>query len=388
MMRKANNCRRDRDCGRPRTSGFTLVELLVVIAIIGILVALLLPAIQAAREAARRTQCKNQVKQMGLACLLHVDTHGYFPSGGWGTSFVADPTRGYGKDQPGSFYYSVFSYLENNALRDLGKGTTLGSPQWRDAITKLVTTPVDVFNCPSRRPPRLYPTTWGTLAPELAFLTSDAKQVAKGDYAGNAGDSAMNATTNAFGFTIKVPSSYANAASPLVFLNKFADTSSEFINGTRNDAYMTGVICFHSEIKPAQVTDGTSKTYLIGEKYLSPAGYEDNSVLASHAANGDNKSLYSGYEEDNERLGYNKEAGRATSPNDPEFFQPSQDANIGIGSVEIWRNVVAFGSAHAGGLNMGFCDGSVQTISYDIDPLVHRWMANRFDGNVTDGSAL
>jgi hypothetical protein len=37
---------------------------------------------------------------------------------------------------------------------------------------------------------------------------------------------------------------------------------------------------------------------------------------------------------------------------------------------------------------MGFCDGSVQTISYDIDTLVHRWMANRFDGNVTDGNAL
>ena len=50
-----------------RNGGFTLVELLVVIAIIGILVALLLPAIQAAREAARRTQCKNQLKQMGLA---------------------------------------------------------------------------------------------------------------------------------------------------------------------------------------------------------------------------------------------------------------------------------------------------------------------------------
>ena len=64
--------------------GFTLVELLVVIAIIGILVALLLPAIQAAREAARRTQCKNQLKQIGLAIQNHVDSYRVFPTGGAG----------------------------------------------------------------------------------------------------------------------------------------------------------------------------------------------------------------------------------------------------------------------------------------------------------------
>lgn len=132
-------------------TGFTLVELLVVIAIIGILVALLLPAVQSAREAARRSQCKNQLKQMALSCLLHEDTQGYLPSGGWGTRFVADPNRGYGKDQPGSWYYSVFSFLEENALRDLGKGTTPGTADFQQAITQLLQTPVKTFNCPSRR---------------------------------------------------------------------------------------------------------------------------------------------------------------------------------------------------------------------------------------------
>src|SRR5690606_28075703 len=103
--------------------GFTLVELLVVIAIIGILVALLLPAVQAAREAARRTQCKNNLGQIALGCLLHVDAHQSLPSGGWAKYYTADPNRGYGPDQPGGWCYNILAFVEEESLRDLGRGT-------------------------------------------------------------------------------------------------------------------------------------------------------------------------------------------------------------------------------------------------------------------------
>jgi prepilin-type N-terminal cleavage/methylation domain-containing protein/prepilin-type processing-associated H-X9-DG protein len=352
-----------------RRVGFTLVELLVVIAIIGILVALLLPAVQAAREAARRTQCKNQLKQIGLAILLHEDTHGYLPSGGWGTSFVADPTQGYGEKQPGSWYYGVFAYLEENALRDLGSDTTRGTQPWRDAITQLLTTPIKSFNCPSRRAIAIGKHISPTLSPEFRFV--DQKPVAKADYAANSGDSRRHATVGAGSENMTMP-----AAVQQVLQGSFSNWPKT--NDENSADYQTGVMYVRSEVKFSQIPDGTSKTYLVGEKFVPPLLYDDNSVLANNVAQaqGDNQSMYAGYEWDNHRVAFRPGQTAYYSGSIESDWQPAPDSND-----RPVKALVAFGSAHAGGLNMAFCDGSVQQLSYDVDPLVHRWQANRLDGN-------
>jgi prepilin-type N-terminal cleavage/methylation domain-containing protein/prepilin-type processing-associated H-X9-DG protein len=359
---------------------FTLVELLVVIAIIGILVALLLPAIQAAREAARRSQCKNNVKQMGLATLLHVDTHKFLPSGGWGSQYTADPNRGFGAEQPGGWGFSILPYLEESNIATLGRGKAMGSNDFKAASITLHSTVVSSFNCPSRRPAKLYNHQWGTIIEQTWIReaprggTSDVPAVPKSDYAANSGDALVHA---ALGFaaadSMWVPPNYSALTTQPT---KWTNTS---CTAPGNKFCQSGVMFYRSEIKPAQITDGTSKTYLVGEKFLSPDMYEELPA-GGNARYGDNQGVYSGYEWDNHRV-----AWKPNLPNDPGTtvdelsYQPRQDV-AGVDEA----NIYAFGSAHAGGLNMAMCDGSVQTISYDISRDAHRSLANRMDGQTAN----
>lgn len=141
-VRPASDKPAARQAGRrhPR-SGFTLIELLVVIAIIAILVALLLPAVQSAREAARRTQCKNNLKQIGLALHGFHDTFGAFPASGWTTVGPGNPAGKFVGWRP-----LILPFLEQSNLREL---YDFDENWWEAANPAAATVKLSVFLCPT-----------------------------------------------------------------------------------------------------------------------------------------------------------------------------------------------------------------------------------------------
>lgn len=173
-----------------RRFAFTIVELLVVVAVIGMLIALTLPAVQAARESARSAHCKNNLKQLSLAALNHLDTQGHFPTGGWGWYWVGDPDRGFSKDQPGGWIYNILPYCEESpGLHNLaadGDPNELTRVQ-RVGAAQVVQSPLAIVDCPTRRANALYP----LVANEggvTGFFNSITPAVAgRSDYAANAG---------------------------------------------------------------------------------------------------------------------------------------------------------------------------------------------------------
>jgi len=302
--------------------GFTLVELLVVIAIIGILVALLLPAVQAAREAARKLECKNHLKEIGLAFHMHHDTHKHFPTNGWGWQWTGDANRGYDQRQPGGWTFNILTYLEQASARELATGGA--------STAQLLQTPLTVYYCPSRRAAQLY-----SVGPALPpFINSAAvTEAAKNDYAVCAGD-AIIATPP--GPPSMNPSDLNTYAWPPY-------------------RQATGISYVLTQIRMANVTDGTSQTAMVGEKYLARLHYRTG------VSYGDDHPVFVGDDADNRRW-----------TDEP----PTKDATA--------DDIQHFGSAHPGGCQFVLCDGSTRTVSYTIDATVFRNFGNRHDGNPID----
>jgi len=367
-----------RSSRRDSRSAFTLVELLVVIAIIGVLVALLLPAVQAAREAARRSQCQNHLKQIGLAWLNHEGTHKFMPSGGWGSKWTADPNRGFGEDQPGSWVYSILPFIEQQQLRQLGKGTTAGTASFDAASKQLHQTPIAGLHCPSRRPAVVYLANMPDMVPTFSSLMAVGQNegVVKTDYAASSGDSLHSASASFIGgVTYAQPSSYDDLI-PGRVRNDPIPADKSACDDSSSGKFQTGVSHYFSEISIQRIEDGTSNTYMVGEKWLNADRYESSAGTSATPGFswGENQSAYNGWEWDQHRVAWNVNVG--SSQANIETRQPSQDqAGVGVNDPE-----VKFGSAHAGTFNMVYCDGSVHAIAYDIDYKAHAGLANRQDG--------
>ena len=320
----------------PSAAGFTLVELLVVIAIIGILVAMLLPAVQAAREAARRGTCQSHLRQFAIAMQTHHEQFGRFPTGGWSYLWTGDADRGSGRDQPGGWLYNVLPYVEESAVHDMGKGLS-GSPlsdAKRQAAAQMAQTIVGIAYCPSRRAAALYPFT-----SSKPIVNAEPSAFAmKTDYAASAGDLVTN---NEGPRTLEEVETYPNW-------------------GNSFDA--TGLFFARSETRIPQVTDGTSKTYAVGEKRVQFGSFEKTAEQGPPTDWGDDGMAFVGHGTDVSRFA-------------------STDAPLGPDSTTAFTK--SFGSAHPTGCGFAMADGSVQWIAYDIDPEIHRRNSTRADESAT-----
>ncbi|MFT7642428.1 MAG: prepilin-type N-terminal cleavage/methylation domain-containing protein [Pirellulaceae bacterium] len=327
-----------------RRNGFTLIELLVVIAIIGILVALLLPAVQATREAARRTECKNHLKQIGIGWLNHEDVHGHLPSSGWGYKWTGEPSRDYGKDQPGGWVYNMLAFIEQTDLRNLGARTSEPGQ-----LSAQKAQPIKIMHCPTRRRAKVYP------AIESSINSTGDVGHGKTDYAANGGTKVILGR----GSNLSCLQTYPNC------------------NWTHSDAWMLanhdGISSERSEILLSQVLDGTSNTLMVGEKYLNPNYYENGRCCS------DNNSLYQGNDWDVNRWVPGFANGQATSV---QATRPLRDTK---GFENCTRR---FGSNHNAGFQVVYCDGSVHLLPYDLDLAVFSMLGSRRDGMAMDMSGL
>jgi prepilin-type N-terminal cleavage/methylation domain-containing protein len=352
-----------------RPAGFTLVELLVVIAIIGILIALLLPAVQAAREAARRMQCKNNLKQIGLGILNHLDAKKYYPTAGVnvGTADWNTLTK-FGVER-GSWCFQILPYIEEASLYQLGHNVLTGDyHQDAPGLGKSFEEQgVPTFNCPSRgvqySQPNAAGYTWAT-CDYAGFFTDPLKfgndQEFLGSFWGPMGPSGPF---------------FAGKKPEVDLMYRGIIT----LGGWQYDETHGGLL---KTIKFKDVPDGTSNTMLVLEKALWNKQYE----LAGLETGAAGQTYWAQFPGVWHGAHYETMRGIFQWPlmqdSDSNVPNPANGGYERAPGTETTGNDGGFGSAHSGIMNCVMGDGSVRSISLTIDGGQPKWT------KVTDATTL
>jgi prepilin-type N-terminal cleavage/methylation domain-containing protein len=279
-------------------AGFTLIELLAVIAIMGVLIAILLPAVQSSREAARRFSCQNNLKQLGLAFQNHHGALKYFPTGGW--EFSSPPTfingkPAMGRQQEAGWGFQILPYIE------AGNSWQVAGDSDDERILRSISAKHSVMFCPSRRDPQ-------------TLTYSDPA------YLGG-----------------------------LQLTHGLCDYAASNLEGT-------GAVRQYAPLRILQITDGTSKTIVLGDKRL-------NLGFLGQWQEDDNEGYTAGWDEDTVRR---------------TAVAPLPDHN-GDGDGD-----ERFGSSHPNCFNVAMADGSVRTIVFEVSPTVFQYLGDVHDGATLD----
>ncbi|HMO83404.1 MAG TPA: DUF1559 domain-containing protein, partial [Lacipirellulaceae bacterium] len=223
--------------------------------------------------------------------------------------FVGDADGGFAEKQSGGWVFNVLPFIEQGAIRQLGAGMSAADKRRIHAQRESMAIPI--MHCPSRRSARAY-------TPNLAatnVLRAEITGQARTDYAANYGNSIQEPATA--GQVTFVP------ADPILSVTCAAGNPPRCYDMTR----ITGVSFKQSRISKARISDGTSNTYMLGEKYMNVDYYENG------LDTGDDWSMYSGQQDDIYR-----ETFLAPLPDYPGLTQDRR-----------------FGSAHPAGLHFALC---------------------------------